>query len=144
MNGSIGAAPQSLITKKRASSRHALGWSNMIRDIVKNGQRRVCADEEAIAKLCANYSDTIRPIHKGVVQTATPDGQEPDERRCGDRGEDRNPTAARTSSALDRTTSAPWVDWRHFDFRTNGGCRRRSSKLFRGPRLETSSHQVSR
>ncbi len=52
-------------------------------DIVKNEvQRAICADEEAIAKLCANYIDNIKAYtqHEKVRNTYTGTDEEPDER----------------------------------------------------------------
>ena len=64
-------------------------------DIVKNEvQRAISADEDAIAKLCANYIDNVKAYtqREKVKNKYTGQDEEPDERLMRiDRREDRYP-----------------------------------------------------
>ena len=74
-------------------------------EIVKNEvQRAISADEEAIARLCANYIDNIRAytLKEKVKNPYTGRDEEPDERlnAIDRREESTSPKAAKTTSGV--------------------------------------------
>jgi serine protein kinase len=93
-------------------------------DIVKNEvQRAISADEEAIAKLCANYIDNIKAYtqKEKVKNKYTGQDEEPTSADAVDRGEDRHPRVAqgRVPARDHELHRAPGGRGKKFDFRTN-------------------------
>ncbi len=94
-------------------------------DIVKNEvQRAISADEEAIAKLCANYIDNIKAYtqKERVKNKYTGQDEEPDERLMRSIEEKIDIPDSRKDEfrrEIMNYIGALAVEGRHFDFRTN-------------------------
>ncbi len=94
-------------------------------DIVKNEvQRAISADEEAIAKLCANYIDNIKAYtqKEKVKNKYTGQDEEPDERLMRSIEEKIDIPESRKDEfrrEIMNYIGALAVEGRHFDFRTN-------------------------
>jgi serine protein kinase len=94
-------------------------------DIVKNEvQRAISADEEAIAKLCANYIDNIKAYtqKEKVKNKYTGQDEEPDERLMRSIEEKIDIPESRKEEfrrEIMNYIGALAIEGRHFDFRTN-------------------------
>jgi serine protein kinase len=94
-------------------------------DIVKNEvQRAISADEEAIAKLCANYIDNIKAYtqKEKVKNKYTGQDEEPDERLMRSIEEKIDIPDSRKDEfrrEIMNYIGALAIEGRHFDFRTN-------------------------
>src|SRR3954469_11321469 len=94
-------------------------------DIVKNEvQRAISADEEAIAKLCANYIDNIKAYtqKERVKNKYTGQDEEPDERLMRSIEEKIDIPDSRKDEfrrEIMNYIGALAIEGRHFDFRTN-------------------------
>jgi serine protein kinase len=94
-------------------------------DLVKNEvQRAISADEEAIAKLCANYIDNIKAYtqKEKVKNKYTGQDEEPDERLMRSIEEKIDIPESRKEEfrrEIMNYIGALAVEGRHFDFRTN-------------------------
>jgi serine protein kinase len=101
-------------------------------DIVKNEvQRAISADEDAIARLCANYIDNVKAYtqRRRCEQVHRPD-EEPDERLMRSIEEKIDIPESRKDDfrrEIMNYIGALAIDGKTFDYKTNERCRRRSS-----------------
>ncbi len=123
-----GLRHHSLITNEEQRKQYAmlLGLVKQeYEDIVKNEvQRAISADEEAIAKLCANYIDNIKAYtqKERVKNRYTGQDEEPDERLMRSIEEKIDIPDSRKDEfrrEIMNYIGALAVEGRHFDFRTN-------------------------
>jgi serine protein kinase len=123
-----GMRHHSLITNEEDKKRYGLLLAMVkqeFEDIVKNEvQRAISADEEAIAKLCANYIDNIKAYtqKERVKNRYTGQDEEPDERLMRSIEEKIDIPESRKDEfrrEIMNYIGALAVDGKHFDFRTN-------------------------
>lgn len=123
-----GLRHHSLITNEEERKRYTM-LLGMVKqeyeDIVKNEvQRAISADEEAIAKLCANYIDNIKAYtqKERVKNKYTGQDEEPDERLMRSIEEKIDIPESRKDEfrrEIMNYIGALAIEGKHFDFRTN-------------------------